>query len=159
MAYVIAFSAHSYAFSLAVYPYETVSNATTAAPTATSKSTEKDGDLQLAMVISSYVSCGLLSLATILWVVFDAVVHCNIPTPMPLITKVVAPFCLSSSVRALIDPSAGEFDDFAGSAKIVTSYFWIYLIAFMLLLHLIETCLDIFPVLSCCDSFCEFLTR
>ena len=56
-----------------------------------------------------------------------------------------------------IDSSSG--DDFAGSAKIVISYFWIYLIAFMLLLHLIETCLDIFPVLTCCNSFCEFITR
>ena len=140
-----------------------MSNVTTETPTTTPGSMRgrqnNESHLDLAIIISSYVSCGLLSLATILWVVFDAVVHCNIPTPMPLITKVVAPFCLSSSVRALIDPSAGEFDDFAGSAKIVTSYFWIYLIAFMLLLHLIEACLDIFPVLSCCDSFCEFLTR
>ena len=71
--------------------------------------------------------------------------------------KIVAPFCLSSAVRALIASSSG--DDFSGSAKIVMSYFWIYLVAFMLLIHLIETCLDIFPVLSCCDSFWEFLTR
>ena len=73
------------------------------------------------------------------------------------VPKIVAPFCLSSAVRALIESSSG--DDFSGSAKIVMSYFWIYLVAFMLLIHLIETCLDIFPVLSCCDSFWEFLTR
>ena len=163
MAYIIAFSAHSYAFSLAVYPVERMSNVTTDTPTTTPSSMRgrqnDESHLDLAIIISSYVSCSLISLGTIIVVVFDSVVRCNIPTPMPLIAKIMAPFCLSSSVRALIDSSAGESDDFAGSAKIVTSYFWIYLIAFMLLLHLIEACLDIFPVLSCCDSFCEFLTR
>ena len=217
MAYIIAFSAHTYAFSLAVSPDERMSNATTEAPTTSSSIQDRgaslynvrreggsrnaafaafadkqyrysidfadkegeglknpkfsgrhiwkpirpknESDLQLAMIISSYVSCSLISLGTIIWVVFDSVVQCNIPTPMPLVAKIVAPFCLSSSVRALIDSSAEESDDFAGSAKIVTSYFWIYLIAFMLLLHLIETCLHVFPVLSYCDSFCEFLTR
>ena len=94
MSYILAFSAHSYAFSLAVYP-DDASNATTtgASTTTTTPRPRKglvvrdDGELQLAIVISSYVSCSLISLGAIIWVVFDSVVSGNIPDPMPLLAK------------------------------------------------------------------------
>ena len=102
MAYILAFSAHSYAFSLAMYPDVQMPNATIEAPMTTPSPPKDDRDLQLAIVITSYISCSLISLGSIIWVVFDSVVSGNIPTPMPLLAKIVAPFCLSSSVRALV---------------------------------------------------------
>ena len=94
MSYILAFSAHSYAFSLAVYP-DDASNATStgASTTTTTPRPRKglvvrdDSELHLAIVISSYVSCSLISLGAIIWVVFDSAISGNIPDPMPLLAK------------------------------------------------------------------------
>jgi hypothetical protein len=140
LSYLIAFAAHSYAVSASLLQTEDV--------------------LQFGMILSSYISCSLITLGAILFFAFDAAVKCNIPKRVPFLAKLIAPFCLSSSIRALIESDTSAGDGFSDTAKIVASYCWIYLMAFMFLFALLESCLvDIFPVFTCCNSFGEFFVK
>ncbi len=115
-------------------------------------------DIEFAMIISSFVSCGVLSVGVIVYVIYHSAIRCKVGCRIPFLAKFIAPFCLSSATRALIEANAKD-SDFANSAKIVASYFWIYLIAFLLLFALLETCIDLYPVYTCCSSLWHFITK
>ena len=110
------------------------------------------------MSLSSFLACTLLNTGCILFIMFNAFVRCELPRRTPFIAKMVAPFCLSSSVRALIELQLQEEDSSKlALAKVICSYLWIYLMAFMLLFIMLEIALEIFPMSNFCSALCGFI--